>query len=113
LAAALFIAMASPAMAQINPFRSQRFGPQLTQADTNMLFASIDRLNKRKDIAVGSKESWRNPRTGSNGTTTVTAILDGSCHRLHHEVFPRGHQPPGLYDLTWCPAPDGTWKIKS
>jgi hypothetical protein len=35
------------------------------------------------------------------------------CHAMHHEVYAQGITPPNSYDLTWCRANDGKWKIKS
>ncbi len=112
----LLMMSATPAMAQINPFRSNKTGPTLSTTDMDLLGASIAKLNGAKDVAVGSKESWSNPATASYGTSEVTRIFRNgkvSCHRVHHEVGAQGRTPPRPYDLTWCRTPAGSWKLKS
>ena len=104
------------ASAQINPFRDNRSGPQLTATDLNLLGDSVLRLNQSPGLEVGSKEPWINPATGSHGTSVVTRIFTSSqrpCHMLHHEFFPLGRATPSNYNLTWCRVADGKWKIKS
>jgi len=114
---ALVLAVAIPATAQINPFRSSsKYGPQLSDEDLNRLFASVAQLNAENSIKVGASQGWNNPATGSHGTSVVTRIFDSAglpCHLLHHEISAQGRIPPGQYDFTWCRAPDGAWKIKS
>src|SRR4051812_35368254 len=84
---------ASSVLAQINPFRGNRAEPALTGTDLDLLGASVARLNQNPKVAVGSKEEWTNPATGSHGTSIVTRVFTSSqrpCHTLHHEFFPFG-----------------------
>ncbi len=117
LSAALSLVFASgPANAQINPFRSDRTGPTLTKTDLNLLGKSIDRLNRTPKLDVGAEDQWSNSATGNHGSSSVTKIFsdgDRPCHAMHHEIYARGDTPPRSYDLTWCRADDGKWKIKS
>ncbi len=116
LAMALLLAVPLPALAQINPFRSSKYGPQLSGDDLNQMLASIARLNAESSIRVGASEGWSNPATGSHGSSTVARIFNSAglpCHLLHHEIAAQGRTPPRPYDLTWCRTADGTWKIKS
>lgn len=104
------------ANAQINPFRSDRAGPTLSTTDLNRLNDSINRLNRTPKLEVGAEDQWSNPATGSHGSSAVTRIFtDGGrpCHAMRHEVYARGRTPPRSYNLTWCRADDGKWKIKS
>ena len=110
----LLVSATSPAMAQINPFQGTRTG--LTQRDVSMLSASISRLNRTNDLAVGAQDSWSNPSSHSSGQNTVTRIYqdDGlSCHGMRHEFTVKGRKPPRVYNLNWCQASDGSWKIHS
>jgi hypothetical protein len=110
------IAMALPAMGQINPFRNNRAATPLSATDFDLLGDSIGTLNKDPKLAVGTAEKWDNPATGSHGTSTVTKIFrigHMPCHAMHHEVFAQGRTPGRTYDLTWCRAPNGQWKVKS
>lgn len=114
LVAVLLLSAPLPVAAQVNPFKGRQSG--LTQRDSELLGSSIDRLNQSKGIAVGSKDSWSNPASHSQGENTVREIFQDAgttCHRLHHEITVRGRKPPRTYELTWCRMPDGRWKIKS
>src|SRR3954454_3998454 len=111
---ALLLAMlaAMPASAQINPFRSGRTEPGLSNDDLNMLTASANRLNNGKNVKVGSSESWSNPSTGSHGIASVTQILERNglpCRRLHHEFTPQASNSHRKADLIWCRTSDGEW----
>jgi surface antigen len=105
-----------PAMAQINPFRNNRTGVSLSSTDFDLLGASINKLNKDPKLAVGAEDQWSNPATGSHGTSKVTRIYASGhmpCHVMHHEVSVQGQTPARGYDLTWCRAPNGQWKVRS
>ncbi len=113
LAAVVLLSAALPAVAQINPFRSGRTEAGLSGDDSELLLSSVNKLNRRKDVAPGSSESWRNPATGSYGASSVMQILERSgmtCHRMRHEVFPQGAQTPRQFELTWCRTSEGEWK---
>jgi hypothetical protein len=114
LTLAFVVLAVAPAAAQINPFRSGRTEAGLSGEDVDLLLSSVNALNRSKDVAVGSSESWRNPATGSRGTSSVIQILNRAgmtCHRVRHEVAARGSTVPRRYDLTWCLTPGGEWKM--
>jgi hypothetical protein len=114
LAASVLLLASVPAAAQINPFRSGRTEAGLSGEDSDLLLSSVNALNRRRDVAVGSSESWRNPATRSHGTSSVTQILQRSgmtCHQVRHEVSARGARTPRQYELTWCLTPEGEWRI--
>ena len=115
---ALVLAVAIPATAQINPFRSSsKYGPQLSDEDLNRLFASVAQLNAENSIKVGASQGWNNPATGSHGTSVVTRTLRLRRPSLPppapRDIRPGTHTPPSIHDFTWCRAADGAWKIKS
>ena len=108
--------LANQAHAQINPFRSNRTGATLSATDLDLLEDSVRRLNTNSQLQVGAQDQWSNPATGSHGTSAVTKIFTSGkrpCHAMHQEISPEGSTPPKSYDLTWCLASDGKWKIKS
>jgi len=110
------MSVAVPALAQINPFRSNRWGPTLSATDVELMGDSIAKLNRKPNVEVGAEERWSNPATGSYGTSTITRILVEAkrpCHAMHHEFFAQGQPPPSSYDLTWCRISNGQWKIAS
>jgi hypothetical protein len=115
LLALSILGLAVPSVdAQINPFRSSRNSPSLSPEDNAMLFASIDRLNEAQPHQVGQSDSWTNPQTGSTGVSTIQRIFRShgtDCHSVHHEISVQGRTPGRGYDLKWCQAANGTWKI--
>jgi surface antigen len=105
-----------PAEAQINPFRSNRSEGMLSATDLDLLGGSINRLNRDPKLEVGAKSEWSNPATGSHGSSEVTRVFNEGkrpCHAMHHEIFAQGRTSSRGYDITWCRAPDGQWKIKT
>ena len=62
---------------------------------------------------VGSQTSWRNPATGSHGTTTITREFtraDGSqCKAFTQQVVLNAEKRD--VDGTTCRADDGTWSV--
>ena len=62
---------------------------------------------------VGSQTSWRNPATGSHGTTTITresTRADGSqCKAFTQQVVLNAEKRD--VDGTACRADDGTWSV--
>jgi hypothetical protein len=110
----VLVLAAMPATAQINPFRSGRTETGLSGEDSGLLLSSVNRLNSRKNVEVGSTESWRNTATGNHGASSITQIFNKAgmtCHRVRHEVSAQGAAGPRHYDLTWCLTADGEWKI--
>ncbi len=104
-----------PATAQINPFRSNRTGPRLSDQDSTLLFQSISKLNNMTPLHAGESNQWSNPATSSSGTNAVEQLLTSNgmpCHRLRHHIVAQGRQPGRTYILTWCRTPQGEWKIK-
>jgi surface antigen len=114
LATLCFGLLAAPVLAQINPFKDRN--AKLSATDLELFDASVDRLNHEANLAAGAKSEWSNPATASHGLSTVRKVFfDGkySCHLLGHEIYAEGRETARTYDLTWCRAPDGKWKIKS
>jgi surface antigen len=62
---------------------------------------------------VGSQTSWRNPATGSHGTTTITRAFtraDGAeCKAFTQSVVLKAEQRD--VDGVACRANDGTWNV--
>jgi hypothetical protein len=114
LVAALLVTSPLPAMAQVSPFWSTRYGPRLSSADLDLLLSSVNRLNRMPGVAVGSMSSWRDPATGTHGTSVVERIFHHqgmTCHGLRHQVYLRGQATPRRYDLTWCRTAEDEWKL--
>jgi hypothetical protein len=116
LAIGLAAAMARPAAAQLNPFRSS-FATSLTNDDFQDLSDAASRLLGRDKLTAGATEAWRNPQTGAGGTVEVArsfAWHGYGCHALRYTVLPNG--PAGKGEtrtvLNWCKTPAG-WKIVS
>lgn len=106
---------ATAAQAQINPFRSSRQGPSLSQEDSRLLFESVDRLNAAEPARVGRSEPWSNPQTNSSGTSTVLRVFRSGgmpCHLVRHHLVVAGREPGRNYTLTWCRTSTGEWKTK-
>ena len=63
---------------------------------------------------VGSETLWRNPATGSHGTTTITNAFvqaDGAqCKEFTQRVSFNADQRE--VDGIACTAPDGTWEVR-
>jgi hypothetical protein len=112
--AAWLVLAALPAAAQVNPFRGVT--ATLTPADSALLWSSIDQLNQTRDVAAGAKTTWSNPDSGRQGLNIVTGLFtrDGlHCHAVRHELIFTPGKPATVFNLNWCLAPDGRWKIAS
>lgn len=113
-AVAALMLMGTQAQAQINPFRSGRNEPRLSSQDFDLLMSSANEANRAPAVAVGTTAAWKNPQTGSHGTSKVERIFQQkgmTCHLLRQDVFVRGAPQARRYDLTWCLTPSGEWKI--
>ncbi|MDE2515628.1 MAG: hypothetical protein KGL12_06360 [Rhodospirillales bacterium] len=105
---------ASPALAQVNPFR-QESAQRLSDADFKALSEAASALLARPDLKAGDKQSWANPKTGSSGTIIAEGTFQhGSfaCRRLRYVTLGRGQPPARTAVLGWCDTPQG-WKIAS
>ncbi len=114
LAAAWLGLAALPAAAQVNPFRGATTA--LGATDSAMFWSSVEKLNRLPDLAVGSSTSWRDSATGSSGENRVTGVSRRNgmtCHTVRHQLLIKGRTPPSVFNVTWCLAPDGAWKIAS
>lgn len=114
LAAAGLMLAALPAAGQVNPFRGVT--ASLTPADSALLWSSIDQLNQTRDVAAGAKTTWSNPDSGRQGQNVVTGLFtrDGlQCHAVRHELIFAPGGSATVFNLNWCLAPDGRWKIAS
>jgi hypothetical protein len=113
-AAAALVLTATQARAQVNPFRSGRYETRLSPEDIDRMLSSANQVNRTPGVAVGSKASWGDPKTGSHGTSTVERIFKQNgmtCHLVRHETFVRGDAQPRHFDLTWCLTPADEWKV--
>ena len=108
-----FCATASPARAQINPFRAYK-GPTLARED---LAAGRDAARKLLDgdqPSVGQAESWTGPSTGNQGTLTIRRVFERAgmpCRSLASEVLYRRTRTRSSYTLTTCRTAGGAWKL--
>ncbi|MBS0560479.1 MAG: hypothetical protein JSR21_10525 [Proteobacteria bacterium] len=111
-ALALGCALAQPAAAQINPFRSS-FANGLGDDDFQRLSDASNALLNREHLEVGATEAWRNPATGAGGTITVTRNFTArgyACHALLYSSVPDEKRASRQTRLNWCKTPEG-WKI--
>ena len=107
-------ALAQPASAQINPFRSS-FANGLGDEDFDLLSKAASSLLARDMITVGATEAWRNPRSGAGGTVTVMRNFKHAsyeCHTLLYETTPDQLRTPGRTRINWCKT-DAGWRIYS
>ena len=109
------VVFSAAAQAQINPFRGTG-GRALSPEDSQLLFASVARLNAAEPSRVGRSDSWSNPQTRNSGTSTILRVFHSGgmvCHLIRHSIFVAERPPAQDYRLTWCRTPSGEWKIKS
>ena len=114
---ALTIGLVPAAQAQmgVNPFRTLP-GPRLSATDTDLLLASVAKLNQTVPETPGASDAWSNPKTGSSGTSTLKRVFQSraglDCHEILHHIVVAGHAPGHDYRFTWCKTPAGEWKAK-
>ena len=109
---ALGLALAQPAAAQINPFRSS-FANGLGDDDFQLLTNAGNALLARDSLPVGATEAWRNPQTGAGGTIAVTRNFKHgalACHALLYTTTPDESRAPRQTRLNWCKTKAG-WRI--
>lgn len=112
--AAALVLTAAQARAQVNPFRAGRSETRLPPEDLDRMLSSANQLNREPGVAVGSKASWSDPKTGNHGTSSVERIFKHNgmtCHLLQHETFVREEPQLRRFELTWCLTPAGEWKV--
>jgi hypothetical protein len=88
LTAVIAVFTASPAAAQINPFRNYS-GPVLSSADINAGREAAARLLADADPKVGMSESWTGPTSGNTGTLTIERIYNqkgNDCRAVRSNV---------------------------
>jgi surface antigen len=111
LALTLWIAaLAPPAAAQINPFGRATTG--LTSDDWTALNQARAKV-MAEPAAVGSTQSWSNPKSGNSGTVSITGIVkhQGQECRAVTYVFHRRAQQARTARMNECKTADGTWKF--
>jgi len=111
-AAVMLTALALPAAAQINPFRSSR-GPVMAKQDQQLLLDATQRLNERPNPRVGGTETWKSPT--SSGTVRLDRVFHQDsmlCHAVTYDLIAAPQAPPRTYRLNWCRTPNGEWKSK-
>lgn len=108
----------SAAIAQINPFRTNRegLGMGLGQSDMKILGETAEHLNEAPEVHVGDRQDWSNPDTGNSGHVTVARVFDSggrACHTLRYDLMFKAKRPGRTYTTNWCRTETGEWKIKS
>ena len=104
--------LATPAIAQINPFRGTNATP-LNADDIAALTAASERLLDRPQLVAGGTEPWTNPKSGASGTVTAGAPTNRhglACRVVAYDTFVPGPRPERRTTLTLCKTKDG-WKI--
>lgn len=104
--------LASPAMAQINPFRNYR-GPVVSKADIEAARQAAARLLDAPSPQVGAWEPWNGP-TGNSGTLTIERVFRQrglDCRAVQSDVRYRDGQTRSLV-LNACQV-DGRWRLAS
>lgn len=110
-AALAWISVNGPAAAQVNPFGRDI---EMSRDDMRRLGEAESRLYVQEPPAVGSTETWSNPKTGRSGTVTLIDSFERNgmpCRKLRHDINPRRHQPSYQFVIDRCRLPDGSWKI--
>lgn len=113
LAAAIGVLTATPAAAQINPFRNYS-GPVLSKADINAGRAAAARLLADADPKVGMSESWTGPTSGNTGTLTIERIYQqrgNDCRAVRSNVDYKAGTHRSLL-LHACKV-SGQWRLAS
>ncbi|MBS0643990.1 MAG: hypothetical protein JSS43_29360 [Proteobacteria bacterium] len=111
---AIFSLSAGSASAQINPFPGNELA--LSDSDLAVIEEVASGLIAGKVVPDGTTIEWYNGETHRRGSIRVleSSQLDGRpCHKLRYTLPVRSPQGSRAYDLTWCKAPDGDWKIVS
>jgi len=101
-----------PAQAQLNPFT--RAGFELSQEDLDMLGAAARKLYVDESAAVGTVETWSNPKTGNTGSVQLIGTFEYKglpCRRLQHDIKIKDVANPFRYLFDRCKTPSGEWKL--
>src|SRR5262245_41583227 len=102
---------ATSAVAQINPFGKE--GGNLTKEDWEQINAAKAKA-LTDPAAVGTKESWENPKSGNSGTIDITKEFkrgDLPCRTVKYTLTLKGQKKQRSYVMNECKAPDGRWKF--
>jgi len=107
----LFLGAANPASAQINPFGKE--GGNLTKEDWEQINVAKGKA-LADPAAVGTKEAWKNPKSGNSGTIDITrAFKHGNlpCRTVKYGLTLKGQKKQRSYMMNECKAADGSWKF--
>lgn len=113
LPVALFASTVPSAEAQMAFGRQWETNVSLTQADMNMIKATLDQ--KIHGQPAGVSATWTNPTTGNSGTITLLRVFGRQGQRCEQIDYQMGSSSQGRssdrYDLVSCLQPDGAWKL--
>lgn len=85
----------------------------LRESDIDMAKAAGAKLCENPDTAVGTVETWSNPKTGASGKATLTANFKTEgmqCRRIQHVIKVKSQGDPYVFTFDRCQTADGTWK---
>jgi|APCry1669190156_1035279.scaffolds.fasta_scaffold28542_2 surface antigen len=100
--------MVSSAWAQMLPFPDSK-GQPMSKADLEALTQATQRLNARNPAVVGATETWDGTVSGVVHLDRIYRAHDTMCHAVTYKL----HRVSGgmrSVHMTWCKAPDGSWK---
>lgn len=101
--------LATPALAQINPYRGSTATP-LNADDIAALTAATQRLFDRPQLVAGGTETWSNTKSGASGTVTAgnpTQRKGLACRAMLYDIFVPGPRSERKMTLVVCPTKDG------
>ena len=113
MAAIAVMAAGSGAQAQLVWPRGVR-SAGLSSQDMKIMNAKTSFLYESGQTAIGQSASWKNPKTGSSGTATLTGkpTLRGmECRTVRYEFSTIRPARSDSYSLNWCHTPQNTWRI--
>jgi len=87
---------------------------RLTNADSTMLWQTMDAMNKMPSPVQGETRKWNNPASGNSGTVTIARLYESNgmpCHALHYTISFASQPVPQNYDFNWCRQSNGEWRI--
>jgi surface antigen len=105
------LAGALPATAQINPFGQA--GGNLTREDWAALNTARDKA-LADPAAVGTQETWSNPRSGNSGAVTITGIVNHAgmdCRAVTYTFHIKVQNRNATHPMRQCKTADGAWKF--
>jgi surface antigen len=108
----VLVGIAVPVQAQLNPFT--RAGFELSPEDIEMLRDAAQRLYIDESVAVGTVETWSNPKSGNTGSVQLIGTFEHKglpCRRLQHDIKVKDVANPFRYIFDRCKVPSGEWKL--